>query len=495
VRNQDTSFYLRWISLLFIIAAVILLIIQLVTYSRLKSNYPPGMTIAGVRVGGIDPQTASQRLIQVYKNTPVEIRLGDQVVHMEPSSAGYDINLDSMLAAADYERTGGAFWIGFWDYLWNRQTAPAEIPLVDSLNQSQLENYLKSEIAPRYDQPAVSAQPVAGSTQFQPGQPGQALDVTKAAVLIEDALRSPSNRTVTLPFASVKPPRPTLDNLKIQIQQIIDLAGFDGIVGFYLKDLQTGEVLHFVYQNGTWVSVNPDVAFTASSTIKIPIMIATYKNGGPKLDDQTQNLIKGMITKSDNPESDALMARLDEYRGPLIVTDTLRQLGIDNTYIAGYFKEGSFLLENIQTPANSRTDITTNPDAYNQVTPSDIGTLLEDLYQCAKTGGGALVAAFPANINQASCQEMIDTLKQDRIGVLIEAGIPDGTPLAHKHGWISGPSGIIQNISDAGIVYSPGGDYVLAIYVYHPVQAIWEPVSEMIAKMSEAVYNYFNITK
>jgi beta-lactamase class A len=84
-------------------------------------------------------------------------------------------------------------------------------------------------------------------------------------------------------------------------------------------------------------------------------------------------------------------------------------------------------------------------------------------------------------------------LKQDKIGVLIEAGIPDGTPLAHKHGWISGPSGIIQNISDAGIVYTPGGDYVLAIYVYHPVQAIWEPVSEMIAKIAEAVYNYYNI--
>jgi beta-lactamase class A len=479
--------------LVFLIAAVILLIIQLINYSRLRTNYPDGMTIAGVSVGGVDPQTASQRLIQVYKNTPVEIRLGDQIVHMEPSVAGYELNLDSMLAAADYERTGGAFWLGFWDYLWNRQSTPAEIPLVDKLNQEQLKAYLQTEIASRYDQPATSAQPVAGSTQFQPGQPGHALDVARAAVLIEDALRSPSNRIVSIPFSNVKPSRPTQDNLKTQIQQIIDLAGFDGIVGFYLKDLQTGEVLHFAYQNGTWVPVNPDVAFSAASTIKIPIMISTYKNYGPKLDEQTRNLMKDMITKSDNPESDILMSKLDQYRGPLIVTDTLRQLGIDNTFIAGYFKEGSYLLEKIITPANSRTDITTNPDAYNQVTPSDIGTLLEDLYQCSKTGGGALVAAYPAKIDQAACQEMIDLLKQDKIGVLIEAGIPDGTPLAHKHGWISGPSGIIQNISDAGIVYTPGGDYILAIYVYHPVQAIWEPVSEMIAKIAEAVYNYYNI--
>jgi beta-lactamase class A len=452
------------------------------------------MTIAGIKVGSTDPQTASQRLLQVYANTPVEIRLGDQIIQMDPSSAGYAINLDSMLAAADYERTGGAFWLGFWDYLLNRQPAPVEIPLIDTLNREQLVAYLQNEIAARYDTPAVPAQPMAGSTQFQAGVPGQSLDIERAAILIEDALRSSSSRSITLPFSNVKPPRPSVENLQIQIQQIIDLAGFDGIVGFYLKDLQSGEVLHFAYRDGEIVPVDPDVAFTASSTIKIPIMISTYRNSGPALDDQTKDLILDMITKSENPQSDALMARLDEYRGPLIVTETLRQLGIENTYIAGYFKEGAFLLENISTPANSRTDVSTNPDAYNQVTPSDIGTILEDLYQCAETGGGALVAAFPGKIEKAACLEMIEFLKQDRIGVLIEAGVPEGTQLAHKHGWISGPSGIIQNISDAAIVYTPGGNYILAIYVYHPVQAIWEPVSEMIAKISEASYNYFNIS-
>jgi beta-lactamase class A len=452
------------------------------------------MTIAGVKVGGTDPQTASQRLLQVYSNTPVEIRLGDQIVQMDPSSAGYAVNLDSMLAAADYERTGGAFWLGFWDYLLNRQPAPVDIPLIDALNREQLDEYLLNEISARYDTPAIPAQPVPGSTIFQTGVPGQSLDIVRAAVLIEDALRSPSNRSVTLPFSNVRPPRPSLDNLQIQIQQIIDLAGFDGIVGFYLKDIQSGEVLHFAYQDGEFIPVNPDVAFTASSTIKIPIMISTYKNSGPALDEQTKDLILDMITKSENPQSDVLMARLDDYRGPLIVTETLRQLGIENTYIAGYFKEGAFLLENITTPANSRTDVSTNPDAYNQVTPSDIGTILEDLYQCSETGGGALIAAFPGKIDEAACREMIEFLKQDRIGVLIEAGVPEGTQLAHKHGWISGPSGIIQNISDAAIVYTPGGNYILAIYVYHPVQAIWEPVSEMIAKISEASYNYFNIS-
>jgi hypothetical protein len=34
---------------------------------------------------------------------------------------------------------------------------------------------------------------------------------------------------------------------------------------------------------------------------------------------------------------------------------------------------------------------------------------------------------------------------------------------------------------------------VLVIYAYHPVQAVWEPVSELFAQMSRAVYNFYNI--
>jgi beta-lactamase class A len=72
---RDTSFVLRWVSLIFLAAAIVLIMmIQLVSYSRLRGNYPPSMTIAGVPVGGADPQTAAQRLLQVYNSTPIEIQ-------------------------------------------------------------------------------------------------------------------------------------------------------------------------------------------------------------------------------------------------------------------------------------------------------------------------------------------------------------------------------------------------------------------------------------
>jgi beta-lactamase class A len=403
-----------------------------------------------------------------------------------------------MIAAADLERTGGSFWGGFWNYLWNRDPTPVEVPLIATIAEDRLRDYLHDEISARYDEPPTPAQPIPGSTSFSPGTPGVILDVDRAVRLIEDTLRSPTNRSIVLSFQRSAAARPTMQTLKILLQQNITVAGFDGVIGVYLQDLQTGQEVHFAMDQGELISVNPDVAFTASSTVKIPIMVSYFvKYGSAALDEQSSALILDMIRKSENPPADRLMESLDALRGPLVVTEDMRKIGLENTFLAGFFCSAEFpcpLLERIQTPANQRTDVFTDPDAFNQTTPSDIGMLLADIYQCADAGGGALIAAFADTMTSQICQQMIRFLAMDKIGVLIEAGVPEGTQVAHKHGWISEPaSGVIQNISDASIVYTPGGNYVLVIYAYHPVQTVWEPVSELFAQMSQAVYNYYNI--
>ena len=58
---------------------------------------------------------------------------------------------------------------------------------------------------------------------------------------------------------------------------------------------------------------------------------------------------------------------------------------------------------------------------------------------------------------------------------------------------VSDPFGVIQNVSDAGIIYTPGGNYILTIYLYHPVQVLFETANAMIAQMSKAVYNSYNL--
>ena len=68
------------------------------------------------------------------------------------------------------------------------------------------------------------------------------------------------------------------------------------------------------------------------------------------------------------------------------------------------------------------------------------------------------------------------------------AGIPDGLPLAHKHGFAT------DTHADAGIVYSEGASYILVQFQYAPtdwlVWAISQPVFEDV---SFANFNFFNV--
>ncbi len=78
----------------------------------------------------------------------------------------------------------------------------------------------------------------------------------------------------------------------------------------------------------------------------------------------------------------------------------------------------------------------------------------------------------------------------NRIDRLIELGVPPGTRVAHKNGWW------FETSADAGIVFSPGGDYVLVVYTWErdtdgnnlPTIASWE----LIEEISRLVYNAFN---
>ena len=494
MRTRASSPYLRWGSLIFALLAAILTVFQLVQYSLLRADYPADMTVGGVPVGGLDPQAAAQRLLEVYA-TAVEIQYQGAVIHLDPALVGFQPDVESMLAEADLQRTGAPFWPGFWDYLWNRRAAARQTPLVASYSEDRLRAYLRDEISARYDQPPTPAQPVPGTSSFTPGAPGQVLDVDRAVVLIEAALRSPDQRVVALSSQRTAAARPSVQTLEILLRQIIDQSGFDGLTDLYFLDLQTSERIHFAYQEGQDIPVTPDdISFTASSTIKIPIMVSVFRHFNSQIDADTDTLLKNMIERSDNIASDSLMFLIDEVRGPLVVTQSMRDLGLENSFLAGYFFPGATLLQNFYTPANTRVDVNTSPDDYNQTTPSDMGMLLEDIYLCAENGGGSLIAAFGGQIDQAACQKMIEYLKADDLGALIQGGVPEGTMVAHKHGWVSDiNTGVLNHISDAGIIYTPGGNYVLTIYVFHPEQALWDLVAPMDAELSRAVYNYFNL--
>lgn len=451
------------------------------------------MLIAGVPVGGLDAEKAADRLRQTYTAVPVEIRYRDAVVQIRPGMIGFELDVEAMMAAADLERIQQPFWSGFWDYLWNRLPTPKEIPLRAIYSEERLREYLQNEIAARYDQDPSAPLPLSGTTTFQTGKAGTVLDIDRAIILIDGALRSPASRVVNLSFDKINPPRPSMENLQVLLQQIIELTGYDGMIEVYVNDLKTAKEIHFALNQGQLVQ--PGIAFTAASTMKIPIMVSMMRrleNGG---DEEQRLLLQQMIEQSYNDPADRLMELvIDKNLGPLEVTKDMQALGLPNTFLAGYFYPGAPLLQRIQTPANQRTDLLAGPDPYNQTTPVEMSMLLEDIYQCSENGTGTFAAVFPGEITQEECSTMINYLLNNKIAVLLQAGLPEGTRIAHKHGWIIENDGLMHTIADTGLVYSLGGNYVISVYMYHPVQMLFDPANTMVAELSQAVYNFFNVS-
>ena len=478
-------------SLGLILAALALSLIEWRKFQQTQNQYPYGLKIAGVPIGGITRQEAVSRIESVFKR-PVEIHYSNAIIHAAPADLGFELNLPVMLDAVEERQTQTTVWTQFWNYLWNRSNdVQADIPLQASTNKEQLLNYLESEIMPRYDQSALPVHPQPGSLTFITGQNGQTFNLKLAVEQIEAALRSPDRRMVILSLNQVPPPAPSIQQLQLMLQQTIDRAGFDGLAEIYMKSLTDQEALHFAYQNGQ--NKPPDIAFTAASTIKIPIMVSIYRREDfPPPPDILQMLIL-MITESKNEPADRLMeVVLDPIRGPLIVTEDMQALGFQNTFLAGYFYMGAPLLNIYETPANSRTDINLRPDIYNQTTPREMGTLLEDIYACAKTNSGPLTTTFSGQIVQEKCQQILDLLIQNKLPYLLTAGLPEGTKIAHKHGWIEEADGLLHTMSDAAIVYTTGGDYVLLVYMYHPDQLVFDQGNTLMAALSTVVYSFFN---
>ena len=459
---------------------MILSMIELAQYSRIRSNFPSGMIIAGVPVGSLDRATAATRILQTY-STAIELHYNNAVIQIKPTTAGFDLDLEGMLTAADMQRVSQSFWTGYWDFLWNRSIQTTEIPLRATLDTDRLKTFLKNEISSRYDEPPTPAMPVPGSTNFTPGKPGNTLNVDRAVQLIDSALRSPTNRVVNLTFENTTAPKPSMANLQVLLQQIIQTDQFDGIVDVFLEDLQTNDTMHFAVQNGASIPVEPDLAFSAESSIKIPIMISTFKRVDEPTPENITNALQLMIEQSgNNPADDLLDAEFSKGTGPLEVTQVMRDLGLQNTFLGAYMARPDFL-QRFVTPANSRTDVQTDPDPFSQTTPLDMGAILEDVYLCADNGGGGLEAAFNGKVSQAECQQMINLLAGNKtVAILLQAGLPEGTRIAHKHAYATESDGLLHTMGDSGIIYTPGGNYIVSIFLHHPVQLVWDPANKMV---------------
>lgn len=473
---------------LLLLAAAVLTAISMARFKSVAVVYPNGSLIGDIPVGGLSRQMAEERLREAY-SIAVELSYQGARVQFSPDTLGLRLETEDVLNQADAQNSGASWW----DYLWGKLEAPVpfNIPMAFSQEQGVVMRVLESTFPNRYDQPASATLPVANAFDVIPGEPGLVMVHYDEAVLeIEKALRSPNQRVVQLQVEELPALPMSWENLEIKLRQTIQEEGFNGLVEIYLQDLQDGRVMHFATHGGQDVPV--DVAYTGASTVKIPIMVSAMRRLSDPIPATANTWMRAMIQDSLNPPADGLMKNyMDNTTGPLMVTDDMRELGYQNTFLAGFFEPGSPLLRKIETPANTRTDMSTNPDLYNQTVPSEIGDLLAKIYRCG-TFDSPEYSLFGGQVTYEECRVMIDNLLSNRIGSLIEVGTSVEARVAHKHGWTSALDGLLHAISDVGIVYSPGGNYVLTIFIYSENQILFERGNLLFARLSQSIYNAYN---
>jgi beta-lactamase class A len=160
-------------------------------------------------------------------------------------------------------------------------------------------------------------------------------------------------------------------------------------------------------------------------------------------------LAERMITHSSNLATNALIARLDPAR----ITATMQSLGATRTLVYRGVEDG---------PAY-------RAGRNNVTTADDLAAILESIER-----GRAASSSGTAFLRQV--------LLAQHYNDEIPAGLPKGTPVAHKTGWITG------TLHDAAIVYPPGRAPFVLVIMTRGVPAMTD-AAQLIADLARLTWD------
>lgn len=465
--------------ILLLVVVTFYMLYQGFLYTRARDKMPVGMTVAGVDVAGLTLDEVDEKVSDYYLG-PVKLKHRDESVDMNPADIGFLLDMGTMLGEAELQSTPENPWLGFAEYVLGRSFEPIAIDLHATHDRAVLTEHL-TMLSSFLDKPATGPRLVQETKSYEMGHDGYVMNVEESLPLVETVLYQLRDREVQLVITDEEAKPFDMNMLMESIQRQTQV--FNGVGSFFIMDLQSGEEL----------GINEDIALSGLSVVKIAILLETFRalDFEPTVD-QAKLIAETAINSgnfSANLLLDVVAGQDNAYLGVDILTESMQQLGLENTFIVTPYEEPDRPGKGTRTtPANSRMDITTYPDPTMQTTAEDMGTLLSMIYYCAQ-GGGTLLAVYPEQLTPGECQAIIDILIQNEEGNLIRFGVPDEIGVAHKHGWAGNTHG------DAGIVFSPGGDYIIVEYLSQPdtdwlVHDISFPI---LREVSRAVYNYFNL--
>ncbi|MBN1285998.1 MAG: class A beta-lactamase-related serine hydrolase [Anaerolineae bacterium] len=483
-RRQGGFPWLEIVSIGLLIAALGLTFLHMIAFASQSETFAPGTCVGDICLDYMSRAEAVAVLERAYASSIV-LTYQNSALLLEPTSIGFRLNSDTIMAEIERTVQKKSFAAGFWDYLWRRPNEPISVDVSSQYIPSQLRQFMQ-DVARRYDSPPEPAGFTLDTLTFRPGKPGHTLDIEASLPLIEAALNDPASRQVDLVVKATDAPEPDLTTLRDLIIAYFDSVGFvyagrEQLASIFVMDLQTGQE----------ININPSIAFAGMSMIKIPILTDMFRHIDDAPNKEQAYLIAQTMICSGNYTANLMLAEIgsgDQCRGTTDVTEMLHALGLKNTFLTAPLvevgaQECPFVT--LQTDANQNPAFNTRPDQTSQSTPEDMGTLLSMIYDCATNGGG-LRAIYPDQFTAQECRQILEVMNGNRIGVLIEKGVPSGTRIAHKHGWIEDTHG------DVGIIFTPGGDYVLAMMFYNAEFLNYEQYWPMMETISRAAYNLFN---
>jgi Beta-lactamase enzyme family len=220
---------------------------------------------------------------------------------------------------------------------------------------------------------------------------------------------------------------------------------FPGTTGVYVEDLATG-------RGAAW---NARARFPAASTLKVAIAVEALRahTGKPAPGSYLDSLLHRMLIESDN---DAANETESTFGGGGQVDDLLHALGIGDTWMGGGYLHGT----PVRPPIPVRVDSQPSFPCCKYTTAWDLARLFADIHLAA-AGKGPLAARYGSTFTASDARYVLYLLAhvpdRGKLGRFIGGG---PYALLHKAGWISDAR------HDAGLVYWPGGVFVVAVMTY-----------------------------
>ncbi|MDQ3418331.1 MAG: class A beta-lactamase-related serine hydrolase [Acidobacteriota bacterium] len=242
-------------------------------------------------------------------------------------------------------------------------------------------------------------------------------------------------------------------SLESKVRSLIAASGAEVAVAYRSLD-GTSELL-----------IDPDKTFHAASTMKVPVMIELFRQveaGTLKLDDPLpiRNEFRSIVDGSPYKLSEGDDSDLEVY-STVGKTLTLRRLNELMITVSSNFAT-NLLIEKLGAEKIRATVTKLGADGMKVLRGVEDSKAFEKGMNNATTARALLVLFEKIGqskaVGAAADKEMLEVLKRQKFNDGIPAGLPKGTPVAHKTGTIT------RIHHDAGIVFGPK-PYVLVVLV------------------------------